>query len=736
MFVRETITGTVERITFYSAETGYSVLKIKPEGKFPKAVAKDGTLAVTGTLPELGVGERVQFSGQWVEDPRYGTQFRADRAEPIAPNSKEGIIAFLSSGIVKGIGPKTAQKIADHFGDKTIDILDKEPERLKEIPTLKPEVARDLTHAWKSNMGARNALIFLQGYGISAKMANRIFGHYGDRTIKQVQDNPYTLADDVFGIGFMRADDISRGMGMAVDAPERIRAGLSYALSQLSRDGHTCSPRRNVIAKTSELLKVENTARIEAALSAQLFSGDLIVQPSASGEISDDSIYLPEYFHAEQSAAEKLRAIANADSPIQDAVKKTKWGKFLADLALENNVELTAQQQDAVKYALTHKVSVLTGGPGTGKTTTLRMLITALESLEFEYALACPTGRAAKRMGEATGKPTSTLHRLLGYSPSEGGFEHDEDNPLDADILIVDESSMLDLLLFRDMLNALRPETHLMLVGDVDQLPSVGAGNVLQDVIASGVAYVTRLEVIFRQREDSQIVASAHAINHGEAPRLDNNSSDFYFFAEEDPNLAAELVVDIVKNRLPAKFGVDPLNEVQVIAPMYRGPVGVNGLNEMLQQSLNPHGRSAEKKIGSRIFRVGDKVMQTKNNYDKDVFNGDIGRITGIDFDDQAFEILMDDVYQMYEFQEAEELIHAYCISTHRSQGSEYPVVVMPVLSQHYMMLQRNLLYTAITRAKKLVVLVGSRKAVHIAVQNNKVADRFSNLLPRLRGEF
>jgi exodeoxyribonuclease V alpha subunit len=736
MFPRETITGTVERITFFSAETGYSVLKIKPEGKYPKAVAKDGTLAVTGTLPELGVGERVQFTGSWVEDPRYGTQFRADRAEPIAPNSREGIIAFLSSGIVKGIGPKTAQKIVDHFGDRTIDILDREPDRLKDIPTIKPEIARDLIHAWKTNMGARNALIFLQGYGISAKMAGRIYGHYGDRTVKQVTENPYTLADDVFGIGFVRADEISRSMGMALDAPERIRAGLSYALSQLSREGHTYAPRREVIAKTSELLKVDNTARIEAALSTQLFTGDLIVQPSLTGDISQDSIYLPEYHQAEQDAAEKLRALANTDSPIQDAVKKTRWEKFLADLARENNIELTPQQQDAVKHALTHKLSVLTGGPGTGKTTTLRMLIDALESLEFEYALACPTGRAAKRMGEATGKPTSTLHRLLGYSPSEGGFDHDEENPLDADILIVDESSMLDLMLFRDLLKALRPETHLMLVGDVDQLPSVGAGNVLQDVIASGIAWVTRLDTIFRQREDSQIVASAHAINHGEAPRLDNTSSDFFFFVEEDPNLAAELVVDIVRSRLPAKFGVDPLNDVQVIAPMYRGPVGVNGLNEMLQNALNPHGRSAEKKIGSRLFRVGDKVMQTKNNYDKDVFNGDIGRITGIDFDDQTFEIVMDETYQYYEFQEAEELIHAYCISTHRSQGSEYPVVVMPVLSQHYMMLQRNLLYTAITRAKKLVVLVGSRKAVHMAVSNNRVADRYSNLLPRLRGAF
>jgi exodeoxyribonuclease V alpha subunit len=360
------------------------------------------------------------------------------------------------------------------------------------------------------------------------------------------------------------------------------------------------------------------------------------------------------------------------------------------------------------------------------------MVIGALEELDFDFSLASPTGRAAKRLSEATGYPASTIHRLLGYSPQEG-FTHDEDNPLDIDMLIVDEASMIDLVLFYDLLKALKPETHLMLVGDIDQLPSVGAGNVLRDVIDSQIAYVTRLEMIFRQSEDSHIVLNAHRINNGDAPFMSNQSSDFFFFSEEDPVLAAQLVVDIVKHRLPSKFGVDPIDDVQVIAPMYRGPVGVNALNEALQKALNGDKRYAEKQLQGRLFRVGDKVMQTRNNYDKDVFNGDIGRITAINFEDGELEVIIDGSYVYYDWSEAEELMHAYCISTHRSQGSEYPVVVMPLLTQHYMMLQRNLLYTAVTRAKQTVVLVGSRRAVHLAVKNNKVAQRYTGLLPRLR---
>jgi exodeoxyribonuclease V alpha subunit len=522
-------------------------------------------------------------------------------------------------------------------------------------------------------------------------------------------------------------------MGVEFDAPIRIRAGLSFALSRLALDGHVYAPRKLLLDTAAELLKVDNQTRLAAALDGQISAEELYAETlkDAQGE-STQAIYLPVYYHSEIGAAERLRAIIHTPSAMASVWKRTDWEKFLPQLAKQNSVELTDQQQGAVKAALTSKVSVLTGGPGTGKTTTLQMVINALLAEKRTFRLASPTGRAAKRLTEATGQPASTIHRMLGYMP-DGGFDYDEDNPLDADMFIVDEASMIDLALFYNLLKAIRPHSHLMLVGDIDQLPSVGAGNVLRDVIDSGLAHVTRLETIFRQSEDSLIVVNAHRVNHGQMPHVQNESRDFFFFREEDPERAAELVVDIVQNRLPTKFGVDPLDEVQVIAPMYRGPVGVNALNDALQVALNGSSRNAEKKLGGRLFRAGDKVMQIKNNYEKEVFNGDIGRISGIDFDDNELEVVIDGRYIYYEFSEIDQLTHAYCISTHRSQGGEYPVVVIPLLTQHYMMLQRNLLYTAITRAKQICVLVGTPKAMHMAVQNNKVRERYSGLLGRLQ---
>lgn len=729
----DTITGTIERITYYNPENGYSVVKIQADRAYPDAEARDGTVTVVGVMPELGPGENIEFSGVWIEDSRYGKQFRAETVTPVTPTTEIGIAAFLSSGLVKGIGAKTADRIVKRFGRDTLHILDHEPERLREV--LKPEMAEKLARAWRESQSVRQTMIYLQGFGVSTRMASRIYQQYGYQTISTVQDNPYALADDVFGIGFIKADAIARNMGVAPDDRNRIRAGLSYALNQMSKDGHVYEPRAELVQEAARLLGVEDTARIEAVLSQQVFSEDLIADSSITGDgaISGEAIYLPDFFFSERDAAQRLRVLVNTPSPIIEEARSLKWDKFLSDLARANHVELTAQQQGAVRSALENKASVLTGGPGTGKTTTLRMVIRALEELDFRFALASPTGRAAKRLGEATERDASTIHRLLGYVPAEG-FDHDEDNPLDIDMLIVDEASMIDLPLFDDLLKALRPETHLLLVGDIDQLPSVGAGNVLRDVIESGLVHVTRLELIFRQQEDSHIILNAHRVNRGEIPFMDNNSSDFYFFGEDDPSRAAELVVDIVKNRLPNKFGFDPIDDIQVIVPMYRGPAGVNALNEALQRSLNGDTRYAEKQLGGRLFRVGDKVMQTRNDYEKEVFNGDIGRLTGIDFEDQTFEVVIDGRYIFYEWLQVEDLIHAYCISTHRSQGSEYPVVVMPLLTQHYMMLQRNLLYTAITRAKQMVVLVGSRKAVAMAVKNNKVASRYSGLVSRLRG--
>ncbi len=737
----DTLTGTVERVTYYNEDNGYSVLKVTPDKKLPgSSMSRDGTVAVVGTMPQLAEGEAVEFTGRWVDDPKYGRQMRVETVTPIQPNSLEGIKRYLSSGIVTGIGPKTAEKIIDHFGVGVLDILNREPARLHEVPGLKKNLADRLADAWADNQAIRQTMIFLQNYGVSSKMAARIYAHLGQMTINKVSENPFILVEEVFGIGFLKADQIARNMGLEADSPQRVYAGLSYALDKLAQEGHTYAPQALLMDTVEDLLRIENARDlVEDQLGIRLFSGDLDkeIMPGPDGERAT-AIYLPAFYRAETKSARLLKDLANSDSIVMDEVEDTDWPGFLAEIAQQNDVELTRQQQSAVKAALTSKVSVLTGGPGTGKTTTLQMVIEALDDLGFKYALASPTGRAAKRLQEATGRSASTIHRMLGYSPAEG-FAFNEDTPMEIDMLIIDEASMIDLMLFYAVLRALPATAHLMLVGDIDQLPSVGAGNVLRDVINSEIGHVTRLDTIFRQGEGSHIVVNAHRVNNGEMPFTDNQSNDFYFFGAEDPIAAGDLLVDVVVNRIPDKFGYNPLTEVQVIAPMYRGPAGVDALNNRLQAALNPptqHGRPMyEKKLSGRVFRVGDKVLQTRNNYDKEVFNGDVGRIYGADPDENRFEITFvgHDWPIDYDWTEAEELMHAYCISTHRSQGSEYPVVVMPVMTQHYMMLQRNLLYTAITRAKKMVVLVGSRKAIGIAVKNNQVARRYSGLLERLR---
>ena len=729
------IQGEVERVTYYNEDNGYSVIKILPDQPQPRAQARDRTVTVVGTLPPLNEGETAQFTGEWVDDPRYGMQFRARQAIPIAPKTAKGIVNYLSSGIVKGIGPRTAEKIVKHFGAATVEILDRDPGRIHEVAGLKRKLADNLIEAWASNRAKRNVLIYLQGLGISAKIAVRIYDQYGAQTQKIIANNPYQLAQDVTLIGFRKADQIARGLGLEANDKYRLRAGLQHTLIELSREGHTFAPRPMLIETACELLGVQD----EDALSAGL--DDLIAMDrlkcdqlsTDAGEPPIEAIYLPRYHRAESSAAEQLQALIGSGSPIISDHQATDWPQLLADMSERSEVQLSQQQQQAVRAALTSKVSVLTGGPGTGKTTTLQMLIHALNEGDYEYRLASPTGRAAKRLGETTGVAASTIHRLLEFSAEAGGFERDESNPLAVDMVVIDEASMLDLTLFDSLLRALPAPAHLLLVGDVDQLPSVGAGKALRDVIESGIASVTRLSQIFRQDDSSHIVSNAHRINQGLQPYTDNDSRDFFFFNIADPDAAADMLVDIVKRRVPGRFGSDPVRDIQVIAPMYRGAIGVNSLNSRLQEELNSDYRLASVKLGGRIFRVGDKVMQTRNDYEKDVFNGDIGFIHSIDDDDNSLSVLMDGGLVAYDFSEADRLIHAYCISTHRSQGSEYPVVVMPVMTQHWIMLQRNLLYTAITRARQLVILVGTRRALHIAVENNKVAQRHSGLLQRLR---
>ncbi len=733
--MRDEIQGAVERITYYNEDNGYSVVKIMPDKPYPRAQARDRTVTVVGIMPALQEGESAQFKGEWVEDARYGRQFRAQQVMPIAPQTEKGIINYLSSGIVRGIGPRTAEKIVDHFGSKTVQILDEEPGRIHEVKSLKTKLAENLIDAWAKNRAMRNVLIYLQGLGVSAKIAQRIYNKYGAKTQQVIQNDPYQLAQDVFLIGFRKADQIAANMGFAADDKHRLRAGLLHTLNQLTREGHTYAPREELLETACELLGVEDKEALSIAMHGQIAARNLIEDQLRleAGAEAISAVYLPRFYRAETAVTERLQSMVGSDSLIMSDHRGTNWTSYLRDLSARNQVGLSGEQQHAVRAALGSKLSVLTGGPGTGKTTTLQMLIHALDEGDYSFKLASPTGRAAKRLGEATGVAASTIHRLLGYSAEISGFEHDEDNPLPADMVVIDEASMLDLQLFHSLLKALQPTTHLLLVGDVDQLPSVGAGNVLRDVIDSGIASVTRLSQIFRQDDSSHIVSNAHRINQGLQPYTDNDSLDFFFFNIGEPEGAADELVQIVKRKVPERWELDPVRDIQVISPMYRGAIGVHNLNSRLQAELNGDLRWAQAKFGDRVFRVGDKVMQTRNNYEKDVFNGDIGFIDSIDDDDNSLEVTIDGRFVAYDFSEIDDLIHAYCISTHRSQGSEYPAVVMPVMTQHYIMLQRNLLYTAITRAKELVILVGTRRALAIAVNNNKVAERHSGLLARLR---
>ncbi len=730
----ESLKGTVERITYYNDENGYTVLRMKPE-QLRFGAARDGTVTVVGTLPELQPGESVSFEGDWVTDSRYGKQFRAESVRQTVPATVEGMRRYLGSGLIKGIGPKTAEKIVDHFGLDTIDMLDRDPDRLLEVPDIGPKRTNMIKGAWAEQQAVKEVMLFLQGHKMSTGLVIKIYKQYGDDAIAMVQENPYRLARDIWGIGFLTADKIARDMGLPADSPHRMAAGVVYALNEATNDGHVFVPRHELIVQAAELLRLEGAADgIEAAIDRLHGAGDVQIDylPSGDQTVEIEAVYLPPLYYAEVGSVKRLQLMLDApDSRLPD-LQHVHWGPFLASLMGESRVRLTDQQTSAVQQALTSKVSILTGGPGTGKTTTLRTVIAGLLTTKHSFLLCSPTGRAAKRLSEATGQPAQTIHRLLGYSPADG-FTQNEENPLNTDMVIVDEASMIDLSLFYNLLKAIAPNTHLLLVGDVDQLPSVGAGDVLRDVIRSGVVPVTRLEAIFRQEGGSMIIRNAHRINQGQQPDTRNESDDFFFFGADEPEAAAELVVDIVQNRLPARFDVDPLDDVQVLVPMYRGRAGVDALNQSLQEKLNPPGRRAERRLMGRLFRVGDKVMQTRNNYDKEVYNGDIGRVYSFDFEEQSMMVRIDGRTVPYDFSECDELVHAYAISVHKSQGSEYPVVVMPLLTQHYMMLQRNLLYTAITRARQKVVLVGTRKAIAIAVRNDKIAQRYSGLDWRLQ---
>ena len=698
----------VERITYQNPENGYSVLKVKVKGY-------NDLVTLVGNLLEVPVGSVLLCRGEWKVDKRYGSQFVAATWEETMPATVYGIEKYLGSGLVKGIGPRFARAIVQRFGTETIDIIETEIERLYEVPNIGRKRVAKIRESWEKQKDIKNVMLFLQGYGVSTAYAAKIYREYGKESIDKVRENPYRLADDIWGIGFKTADGIAAKMGYGKEDPRRCRSGILYTLGQLSDEGHVYAGEEQLVKTAGQLLEAGETA-IRDTLAGMLQAEDLI--------LDKDAIYLPPFYHAECGTSRRLRDLAESTG------RSLFDGLFdPSSLTAETGIEYDEVQLAAIRQAVTSKVMVLTGGPGTGKTTTTQGIIAALKKAGLRVLLAAPTGRAAKRMSEATGMEAKTIHRLLEYNPQDG-YKRNDENPLEGDALIVDECSMIDILLMNNLLKAVPVGMRLVFVGDIDQLPSVGAGNVLRDIIDSQRIPVVRLVCIFRQAQKSRIVMNAHAINQGRFPDTSNGrDTDFFFMREDDPERAAETIVRLVKERLPRAYRESP-DRIQVLTPMQRGVVGAANLNLLLQQALNPSGPSLNR--GGYTYRQGDRVMQQRNNYAKEVFNGDLGYIREVDTEERTLKVDFDGKWVEYDVTELDELTLAYATTIHKAQGSEYPIVVMPVLMTHFVMLQRNLIYTGITRAKKICVLIGAMKALAYAVRNVSVLKRNTSLRERL----
>jgi len=712
-----TLEGVLERIVFFNEENSFTVARLQVPGK------KD-LVTIVGALSLPTPGETLRLKGQWVVDTKFGQQFRVESCLSVLPATIIGIQKYLGSSLIKGIGPVMAKRIVDKFGLDTFDIIEDSPDRLREAEGIGPIRTERITSAWQEQKQIREVMVFLQGHEISPAYAVRIFKVYGDKAISVVKENPYRLALDISGIGFKTADKVARSMGIDPNSQIRAEAGIIHILSELVDEGHVYYPYEELKQKAVELLEIE-PAMLDTALATLAKQERIFIE-----ELPElKAVYLTPLHVAEVNVARRLKAlIESPKQPLKiDVEKAIEWVQGT------NRIELAETQKQALREAIGGKVLVLTGGPGTGKTTLINSLVRILEKKVQRIVLASPTGRAAKRLSEVTGREAKTIHRLLEFSPKEGGFKRNEDNPLDADLVVIDEASMVDILLMNNLLKAIPLTATLLLVGDVDQLPSVGPGNVLKDVIASGCVETVILTEIFRQAQESLIVVNAHRVNSGEFPQLKpqpGQRSDFYYIEKDTPEEVLAIIKELCARRLPNAFHLSSVDDIQVMTPMHRGTVGVANLNAELQALLNPQGKVITR--GGRLFRVNDKVMQIKNNYEKDVFNGDIGTLVGIDLEEQKVQVKFEDQLVEYELSDLDDLVLAYAISIHKSQGAEYPAVVVPLLSQHYIMLQRNLLYTAITRAKRLVVLVGSKRAIAIAVRNNKVQRRYTNLAARL----
>lgn len=716
-----TLDGTLERFVFRNDESSFTVARLETAGH--------QVVTIVGELVGVSEGLPLRLRGRWVDDKKFGRQFRVATYQLRTPETLVGIERFLGSGIIPGIGAELARRLVGHFGMETLEVIDRTPQRLVEVPGIGAARAAKLAAAFAAQRHVQDVMVFLRGHGVSAAFAARIVKKYGKDAINVVRANPYRLAHEIWGIGFRTADAIAEKLGIARDAPERLEAGLLHALETSAEDGHMHLPDDELLAAAAALLGVA-ADRLAPRLAA-LEHHRLVVREVLGHR---GPCTMPPWAHdAEAGSATRLAQL------IRTPARGLSLDLHAAIHAFEavTGVELAAQQRRAVEAALVDKCTVITGGPGVGKTTIVKAIVHLAKLVHRQVALAAPTGRAAKRLGEATAMEAMTIHRLLEFAPHGGGFQRGPDNPLDADLLVIDEASMVDAQLFAALIAAVRPGAQLVLVGDIDQLPSVGAGAVLADIIDSEAATVIRLTEIFRQAQASQIVVSAHAINHGELPALDPPGagaiSDFYFIARDDAEAARATIVELVAERIPGRFGFDPIAEIQVLAPMHRGELGTAAINRALQDRLNPAAGGPELARGERVFRRGDKVMQLRNDYDKSVFNGDIGVIAAIDGDSGTASVELDGRLISYDRAELDQLTHAYAVSVHKSQGSEYAAVVIPLVTQHYMMLQRSLLYTAVTRGKKLVVLVGTRRAVGLAVRNADAKRRYTWLAERVR---
>jgi len=712
------IEGTVSHVVYRNPENEFIIARLDIDGD---------EITIKGVLPGVGSGERVRLQGRWIEDARYGRQFAVDSFLPVMPQTAAGLERYLSGGRVQGIGAVVARRIVEHFGEATLEVLDNQPERLLEVEGIGRGRYRKVVDSWRLHRGERDAVIFLQGLGLAAAMAERIFRRYREHSVQRVRDNPYRLATDIKGIGFRTADTVAERLGLAGDNPHRIRAGLLHALVSASESGHCFLPEERLLEQASTLLTLPGS-QLEGPLRQLVLEAAVV----AEGSMPTRRFWLWELHALEREVAESVAALLAAPSTVLRGERRELEMDLLEKV---EGVTWSPKQREALAVGLREKVAVVTGGPGTGKTTLVRALLSSWKHRGARVALAAPTGRAARRLEEATGQKASTLHRLLEFSPKNGEFQRDQDHPIPADTVIVDEVSMVDLSLMAALLRGLAEGTHLILVGDVAQLPSVGPGRVLGDLIDCGQLALVRLDVVFRQDEAGLIVSNAHRILSGDVPlSAQDPAGDFFFIRREDPDAALRTVVHLVTERIPARWGLDPRRDIQVLAPMRKGSCGVESLNAALREGLRV-GDGGEASVGAaaRRFEVGDRVMQQRNNYDKEVFNGDIGQVVEVDdkghltayFGEQRVEYIRD---------EQDQLQLAYATTIHKSQGSEYPAVVVPILTQHFRMLQRNLLYTAVTRGKAVVVLVGSRRAIDIAIGNAEARVRYTALVERLRG--